>query len=72
MGSIIEAIYDDIEEYRWMCKTLGEDVRVTPTHQGISVEDCYGKHAKWVEARVRRGYTGTFEEFCGNVERGEN
>ncbi len=45
MGSIISAIYDDIEEYKSLCRRFGEKVRTTPDRWGNNTADCYGEHA---------------------------
>lgn len=44
MGSILSAIVDDIEEYRYLCARFNEPVQYSRTAQGIPVEDCYGSH----------------------------
>lgn len=51
MGSILSAISDDINEYRWLCQHFREKVQ---HERGVYGPDCYGPHAKLLERRYAR------------------
>ncbi len=63
MGSIISAIYDDINEYESLCRKYGEEVRTSFDRYGIATPDCYSEHAdelrkrrneEWAETRTQQ------------------
>lgn len=61
MGSSIDYGHDCAEDYRRRCRKYGER---PPDGDYFNI---MSRHYDWLEAREMRGYTGTFEEFCGNV-----
>ncbi len=52
MGSIISAVYDDIEEYKALCRRYNEEVRTSLDRYGNTSIDCYSDHA--LELKKRR------------------
>lgn len=53
MSDLMSRIMDDIEDYRYLCKKFNCEVQYTRDYYGHLTEDCYGEHAKELEAKNR-------------------
>lgn len=53
MGSIISAIDDDINHYYYLCEKYNEKPVMLNDSKHFYEPDCYGKHAKELELRLR-------------------
>lgn len=54
MGDILKAIYDDIEEYKWLCQHFDEPVVRKSDAYGNMLPDCYGPHCAQLQERYRK------------------
>jgi hypothetical protein len=50
----LKAIYEDIEEYKDLCRKYNEKIRYTSDYYGNNIPDCYGKHANKLKKRNRQ------------------
>jgi hypothetical protein len=64
MGSIIGAIYDDINEYILLCKQYNEKIQYSH-----GSEDCYGKHANKLKKWAREDYSEDMKTLRERAER---
>jgi hypothetical protein len=51
MGNLISAVADDMKFYVRLCQKYNEEVRYTKDVYGNDLPDCYGSHAKRLEAK---------------------
>ena len=51
MGSLMSAIADDIRWYVDLCQKHNEKVQYTKDDYGNDLPNCYGSHAKKLEAK---------------------
>jgi hypothetical protein len=54
MGSIISAINDDMDKYKWLCGRYSEQPQYTKDAYGNLLLDCYGEHAQKLENKLRK------------------
>lgn len=59
MSDILSAIYDDIQEYEFLCRKYNEEIRYSENQFGIRSPDCYGLHATELEKRRIEDYKKT-------------
>lgn len=55
LGNILSAICDDMNDYETLCRKYGEGVQTSLTAQGTQLPDCYGPHARKLQAWERMG-----------------
>lgn len=54
MSDSLSAIDDDMDFYIHLCNKYKEKPKYMFTSQGVRLPDCYGKHAKKLEKRLRK------------------
>ncbi len=52
MSDLISRIHDDMERYEVLCHRFGETPHYSSDSNGNLLLDCYGAHAKDLEARA--------------------
>lgn len=51
MGNLMSAVADDMRWYVRLCRTYNEEVQYAKDAYGNDLPDCYGEHAKKLEAK---------------------
>jgi len=50
-NDLLAEIAEDIANYKHLCSYFNEPIQYVKTIYGTEIEDCYGEHAKELDAR---------------------